>query len=69
MKKLTMGPNDASGIVWAIFIVAFHKHQDYLKVKHERKNNLLMAQTMPDVSFGPFFVAAASPVALKHEIY
>ena len=32
-----MGPNDARCVVWAIFVIAFHKHQDYLKVKHERK--------------------------------
>ena len=35
----------------------------FKKMKKEKKKNSLMAQTMPDVLFGPVFVAAAPLIA------
>ena len=60
-----MGPNNASGIVWAIFIVVtfpalqnINKHLYMLvsetNMKEIKREDLLWAKMMPDASFGPF---------------
>ena len=64
-KELTMGPNNARFVVWAIFIVvAFPALQNIKKhlymlvsktnMKEKKREDLLWAQTTPDASFGLF---------------
>ena len=77
-KKLTYGPNNTSGVVWACFchccpshhmvhrlpLCIYYKHQlASKKMKKENKKSSLMAQTTPDVLFEPVFVAAAPLIA------
>ena len=70
------GPNNASGIVWAHFcrrcpschvfhrlpLCIYYKCQLASKKMKKEKKSSLMAQRMPDVLFGPVFVAATPPI-------
>ena len=66
-KKLTYGPNDVSGVVWACFIIAAHflVLTSYVSTKKEtiqqlvteegerEEKNSPWAQMTPDMLFGP----------------
>ena len=75
-KKLTYGPINTSGIVWAHFcrhcpshhmfhrlpLCIYYKRQLASKKMKKEKKSSLMVQTTPDVLFGPVFIPAAPPI-------
>ena len=58
MEKLTDGPNDASGIVWAFFR---SPAAAAVPTAERALDGIPKARTTRDASFGPFFIAATLP--------
>ena len=54
-KELTMGLNNASGVIWAVFII----NSDPNNNDHNDNNANKWVQMMPDALFGPF--SSSSP--------
>ena len=54
-KELTMGLNDASGVIWAVFIIKNngHHNSDPNNNDHNDNDANKWVQTMPDALFGP----------------
>ena len=70
-KELTMGPNNARCIIWAILILTafpalqnvkkyLHMLVSKINMKEKKRKNLLWAQMMPDALFGLFSFSSPS---------